>query len=204
MGRPATQWFQNIDKISDVRGKITLHDDGYLLLPTIHPAAILRRPSLEDGIRKDFHLIKPWLDLSEPPSVRQDTARQDTEKPEPTAPPGDPPQDLVTNLLRILEARIRALPDLAENPRRQRHGLTTLALLTRAVGRHIQKAPPSAYAQWCRHLLARCVAAGREAGQSIPQVCRACNEPYYAASTEDERGRLCPACQTPSDPTHAT
>ena len=187
MGNPATQWFQPGTKISDVRGKIMLHKDGYLILPTFHPAAILRRPTLEDSIRQDFSLINPWLNMATPP---------------PETPPGPIPEGCVPGILQTLLRLIKDLEQTYQDPRQQRQALITLALFTRAAERALAAAPTGEYADWCRHLLAQCMAAGRETGHRIPQICRNCNASYYPSGDPNERSRQCQTCHTPpADPT---
>ena len=185
MGNPATQWFQPGTKISDVRGKIILHESKRLILPTFHPAALLRRPSIEDSIRQDFAIIMPWLNMTAPA---------------PTVPDGPMPQGCVPDILNALLRLINALENDYRDPRQQRQTLTTLALFVRAAGRGLANTPPGEYAGWCHHLLEQCIAAGRDAGQRIPQVCRQCEQPYYPTPEPNQPPRVCPSCQpNPAD-----
>ena len=189
MGNPATQWFQPGSKISDLRGKVRLHEDGYLLLPTFHPAAILRRPTIEDTIKQDFNLILPWLAMtakSSPPGTPS------TEAPEPDGPV--PPGATTAILQRLLEL-ITTLPRQSQDPRFQRHSLTTLAVMTRAAEKAIGEPPDNHYGRWCRHLLQLCTTAGRTAAQAIPQICRRCDAAYYPPPGTPARDNFCPDCR---------
>ena len=180
MGNPATQWFQPGTKISDVRGKVILHEDQHLILPTFHPAALLRRPSIEDSIRRDFALIVPWLNMATPP---------------PPVPDGPVPQGCVPDILQNLLRLINELETEYQSPRQQRQTLTTLALFVRAAARGLADAPSGQYTDWCRHILEQCVTAGRETGQRIPQICRECDAPYYPTPSPNQQPRICASCQ---------
>lgn len=53
-------------QISKIHGQ-RLKGPGYFLIPVYHPAAALRTPSNRDLLKRDFELLRQYLDDSEPP-----------------------------------------------------------------------------------------------------------------------------------------
>ena len=58
LGSPALKWFMPAASISQVRGQF-VKANGYDLLPTYHPAAVLRNSSYLPAVREDFGKILP-------------------------------------------------------------------------------------------------------------------------------------------------
>ena len=54
-GTTALKTLLNISRIADVRGKVIKRD--WIFLPTYHPAAVVRNPSLEKAVVKDFRKL---------------------------------------------------------------------------------------------------------------------------------------------------
>ena len=57
LGRHALSKFFPNELISKVRGKVRQSPNGYKVLPTYHPAAILRNPALRPIIEQDFKTL---------------------------------------------------------------------------------------------------------------------------------------------------
>ena len=73
LGRHALSKFFPNELISKVRGKVRQSSNGYKILPTYHPAAILRNPNLRPAIQQDFRTL---LEIANQVRQNHDTPEQ--------------------------------------------------------------------------------------------------------------------------------
>ena len=191
MGNSALQQFRTNAMITQSRGRIQIHSEGYATLPTFHPASGLHQPSRRQLIDQDFASIPHWFGIL-------------TASPDETEPPAavSVPQPQTPAILDILllqldqqMSQVHQKDGDAADPRQARHRLNLLAYFAKALSENIDRDTGHPHTPWRRQALGQTIRAGQALNEHIPQICRNCLEPFYGNTPDYRPQRYCAQCQ---------